>query len=252
MRTIKKYGDFLLEYNFRSIDTDKQTALFLEGSITEEEWNTGNSLDESLASEAEKWVVDKVLSKLKAVYEATIKKTTKNLFSKIRVVMDAVWKAILFIKKELHPVLWKACIVLFIIVMILLFTALTAKGAEGGETAKNLAIMWDYAIGFFDTLNSDKTSIDTNMLLHAQAYCMDMKDGILGNEGIDWAQERKDEIEKMVDLAKQNFEELSKKAMDGDKATGAYIMKMIEKGREFVGFVHQHVGNVKIIQLIGK
>ncbi len=250
MENLRNYDNFLSGLNFAKIKSDKNTTLFLEGMMTEKEWKEycNDSLNESWWDDMKNWFSEKIISKLKSIYEAVMNGVA-GAYLKIKAIIDTIVNGISGFKQK-HPILFKVIVTFIVAALVIIFFIITSNSAKAGEPAKNSTMMWEYANGIINNYSNDPSStVDKNLLMHAQAYCMDMKDGILGNEGIDWAKEKLPEIEKIVNIATKNFDTLSQEAMKGDKNAGSFIIKMCEQGKEFISFIHEHIGGRERIAL---
>ena len=260
MENLKNYEKFLVLENFKNIKSDRNTILYLEGRMTRKEYEMYcyESLNEGITEwwgDIKKWFAEKVISKIKAIYE-TIMNGLAGAYLKVKSIIDAIISSITAFKTK-HPILFKVIITFIIVCMILIFMIITANSAKagnpgGGET-KSLPMMWDYANGLISNYSKDPSiTIDKNLLMHAQAYCMDMKDGIAGNEGIDWTKENLPKIKEIVDLATKSFDSATQQALQGDKNAGSFIMQMVEQGKQFISVVHEHVSTLTgSVQKIG-
>ena len=256
---MKNFNDFLKMNSFDNINSDKTTNLYLEGLISEPQWekyifeSLNENLNENLISDwygqMKTWVTEKIIPSLKSFYEK-IMNNTAGAYLKLKSFLDTILGYIDKFKKN-HPILFKVIIFIIIVILVMILLILTSKQASAGEPAKNSAMMWDYANGLINNLVNDPTvGTDKNLLLHAQAYCADMKDGILGNQGVDWGKENLPKIKEIVDMATKSFNELSQQALQGDKGKADFIIKMVEQGQQFMNFVHEHIGNIQKIAFL--
>jgi len=250
MYNLKTFENFLNELKFDSIKSDRNTNLFLEGVISEKQWKEQffNNLNENWFEDIKKWFVDKILSSLKSIYEKVLDNIAIG-YLKVKSIIDSVVQGIEKFKKN-HPIIWWIVIITIVISVVIFLLILTAQQAKAGETPEKSALQWNYAIGLIDNLitKSDDMSFDKlNLLMHTKAYCMDMRDGLLGKNGIDWNAENLDKIKGVVDIAIKSFNEVKQTASAGNKGDQRFIMEMIDKGSQFVSYIHQHsIGLEKI------
>lgn len=206
MKRIDSYDDFFKKLH--SVKEDKMTILFLEGIISEKDYDL---YLEGVVNEGWKeikdWVVNKIVSPLKTAYDWVFNQIVKGAFTGLKIldyITKIYYKIVNFIEKfkEKNPKTYKfikyALLVLTILIILILYFYLTSQNAAAGEwvSAKDLqkasekaAKMQQHqdeinaAIGWIKDRASQQLQEGNvegkDLLKTAAGYLQDLKDGKL-------------------------------------------------------------------------
>jgi len=240
----------MLKYNdFINID-----YLYLENKITFNKWK--NVMDSFMPvyesnewlSKMIEWIKSKMITSIKSWIEKSKNagvQILSKIFESFKWFCDKIEKF-----KEKHNLLYFTMMGLLISGAIVSFLIMTTQSAKAGDlNSEQIGQNYDLLIGYIKEKMTDSGTLSDTQLdfvNHSIAFLKDQKDGILGNEGIDWNNENQESIKKFIDEMQKSMNNSLDELLKSNKNTiwTKLIIIFTNSGKEVIGFAHDSVTSV--------
>lgn len=228
-------------YNFNQYkQLDQITLDFCDNKIQESEFiNYLNSeiLNENIISDFfsgfKQKVVDIFWSFVVKAYE-----TGFVIFDKVNTFIKWLFSKINNFKQK-HPTLFKVIVITAVVLIILIFTASTAKAQTSGQPVPVAKI--NMAIGWLDSIKEDKDALLVNKAI---AHLIDIRDGKIDMPGLG------DGAIKMANAALNTVNKIvADSKTETNPAFFKYCVSLIERGNDYISAIYSKAGNFESIKL---